>query len=647
MIQHPGARSLIPSLAAIVGLAACDGRERNGELAQDVEGVGLIDADNDGVFADEDCDDNNPTVLGAVPWYSDGDNDGYGGADSDVFLSCTQPTGAASNNLDCDDTTAATRPDADEICDSRDNDCDGLVDDDDDDVVGRVDAYADTDLDGYGDPDSPVEACELGAGAETVAGDCDDTRADVNPDAEEICQNGLDDDCDGMSDTCQWDAVADLGDMANVWSGLDGDFAGAAIARAEDATGDGLPDLLVGMPYSDLHTYDGGAVAVLSGPTAVGGGRLADGQVDAILLGTEQSGYNGSAVTAADFDGDGYSDIVTGAPEASTYIGASGQVSVFYGPVDGVIRVPDADTNFTGSRLGDRAGRSLSAVGDVSGDGVVDLIIGSGASSANDAPVAAWIVSDPASAIDLASAPALVIDPLDRPRDHLVTTADLNGDGIEDLVIGSPDSGDADSPAGAVYIHLGPFTESQHLVQQADAAWTGSPGHAVGTAVLTGHDFNGDGSIDLVVGAPGAASDSGEVTLITAPLTGGALLSESTRWRGTQSSSAGAAISTVAVSGGRVLLIGGPGADSAELDGGAVWVVPAASDAGIVGLEEVAVARFDGTRTSLAGEAAGSALLGVGDLDGDSYEDVAIGAPLNGEGGVAAGAIHVIRGQGM
>ncbi len=640
------APTLFPTLVTMLGLSACGKSQGESTVDATVDGIGQVDADNDGVPADEDCDDSNPTILGATAWYSDGDNDGFGSANSQTYLSCTQPTGAASNNLDCDDTTADTRPDAPEVCDGRDNNCDGLTDDDDPAVVGRREAFADNDLDGFGDENNPVEVCETGAGAETVVGDCDDTRPEVNPGAEEICQNGRDDDCDGMADICSWGAVANLNDTANAWTAIEGDFAGAALSRAEDATGDGLPDLLVGMPYSDLHTYDGGAVAVLSGPSSVGGGRLADGQVDALLLGIEQSGYSGTAVTAADFDGDGYSDIAMGAPEASSIIGAAGVVHLFAGPVAGTIRANDADAALRGSRTGDRAGRSLSALTDLTGDGTVDLLIGSGASSANDAPVAAWIVDAPQSGVDLAAAPALEIDPLDRPRMHIVTSADLDGDGIGDLVLGSPDTGNIDSSDGAVYIHLGPISARRRLVEDADAIWDGASGHAAGSAVVTGQDFDGDGSVDVAVGSPGAAGDNGEVTLLTAPIDGGVLQDQPNRWTGTPSSSAGAALSTARVGGETAVLVGGPGADTAELDGGAVWVIPG-SIAGVVGVETAAIARFDGSRTSLAGESAGTALLGTGDLDGDSYDDIAIGAPLNGDGGVAGGAVHVIRGQGM
>ena len=61
------------------------------------------------------------------------------------------------------------------------------------------------------------------------------------------------------------------------------DSSGGEVGMSDDATGDGLPDLLVGMPYSDLRNYDAGAVAVLSGPTALSSGRLSDDQVSALL----------------------------------------------------------------------------------------------------------------------------------------------------------------------------------------------------------------------------------------------------------------------------------------------------------------------------------------------------------------------------
>ena len=146
---------------------------------------------------DNDCDGtaDEPEAVDARLWASDMDGDGYAG-DGPTLRGCTAPAGSASVGGDCDDGDAAIRPGAAEVCDGQDNDCDGGID------LWAIDAirvYADTDGDGFGDPLAGRDACSPGAGEVRGAADCDDTRADVNPDADERC-NGRDDDCDGLTD---------------------------------------------------------------------------------------------------------------------------------------------------------------------------------------------------------------------------------------------------------------------------------------------------------------------------------------------------------------------------------------------------------------------------------------------------------------
>ena len=97
--------------------------------------------------------------------------------------------------VDCDDENEAVHPDADEVCDGLDNDCDGTFDLD---VVDGDTFYTDGDGDGYGDPDAPVVACERVNGLVENATDCDDTREDVHPSADESdCTDPTDYNCDG------------------------------------------------------------------------------------------------------------------------------------------------------------------------------------------------------------------------------------------------------------------------------------------------------------------------------------------------------------------------------------------------------------------------------------------------------------------
>jgi len=153
----------------------------------------LCDGDDNDCDGDTDEDD----ATDASTWYADDDEDGYGDA-SDTTTACDQPSGYISDNTDCDDTDADEYPGADEYCDGDDDDCDGTVDEDD--AIDASTWYADDDGDGYGDASDTTAACSVPTGYSGDSTDCDDTDSAINPGATEVCNSGVDDDCDGDAD---------------------------------------------------------------------------------------------------------------------------------------------------------------------------------------------------------------------------------------------------------------------------------------------------------------------------------------------------------------------------------------------------------------------------------------------------------------
>ncbi len=151
-----------------------------------------IDQDCDGAVDDDDAVD-------APLWYPDVDGDGYGDPDAGV-QQCYESGDLVSDGSDCDDSHAEIHPAADERCNGVDDNCDGDVDED-----SAVDAstwYLDADGDDYGEETSTAHACEQPSGYAVVAGDCDDADAGINPDAIQICGDGVDDDCRGADTIC-------------------------------------------------------------------------------------------------------------------------------------------------------------------------------------------------------------------------------------------------------------------------------------------------------------------------------------------------------------------------------------------------------------------------------------------------------------
>jgi len=151
---------------------------------------------------DRNCDGSfNAGAPDVVEWYIDRDGDGFGAGPEYGGLkpveSC-DPPGAnyVSNGEDCDDTADFANPMGSESCNGIDDDCNGIIDDDPDD---GLQLFVDADLDGFGDVNSPVFGCEA-TGLANNEDDCDDTNDEISPEAEDICNGGIDDDCDPTTD---------------------------------------------------------------------------------------------------------------------------------------------------------------------------------------------------------------------------------------------------------------------------------------------------------------------------------------------------------------------------------------------------------------------------------------------------------------
>jgi hypothetical protein len=195
--------------------------------------------------AEEVCDDHDNDCNGeideglTVTVWRDTDGDGYGNPPS-MHDDCMVRPGYVEVGEDCNDACAACNPEGEEVCDELDNDCDGEVDEGD--LLSTF--FLDADGDGFGDPDSPTDACEAPEGYVEDDTDCDDSDEEINPGAEEVPHDRVDNDCDGEIDEGGADGDAD-GDVDGDVDG-DGDIDGDADADGDgdiDADSDGDTDV--------------------------------------------------------------------------------------------------------------------------------------------------------------------------------------------------------------------------------------------------------------------------------------------------------------------------------------------------------------------------------------------------------------------
>ena len=214
----PHIRNLVVLTALTALIIGCADADRDGH--KDIEAGGEdCDDTRDDVYpgADELCDGVDNDCDGRVDeepvdgdvYYVDFDDDGFGNENT-ALASCTPVTDHILVAGDCDDQRDDIHPDAPEVCDGFgwDEDCDGLINDQDDsvDASSLVTYYIDNDGDGFGDLADPGQAlCEDPSDDltwyVTIATDCDDERADVNPEAPEVCDElDTDENCNGSAD---------------------------------------------------------------------------------------------------------------------------------------------------------------------------------------------------------------------------------------------------------------------------------------------------------------------------------------------------------------------------------------------------------------------------------------------------------------
>jgi hypothetical protein len=410
---------------------------------------------------------------------------------------------------------------------------------------------------------------------------------------------------------------------------------GEAVGPAGDVNGDGYADILVGAPDLD----DTGSGLVDTGRAYLFLGRLngPGTSVEWSVTGEEAGALLGSSIaTAGDVNGDGYSDIVVGAPGAAA---ATGRAYVYRGSA---LEPGSVSTEARGSEDGEALGYSVAAAGDVNGDGYGDLIVGGPGYDGGVANRGTAIVLHGTDAgfgygwsVQGAEAEALL-------GAAVGGAGDVDGDGYDDVIVSAPllDAGGVED-AGRVYVYGGsPGGVSNTPSWTADGT---EVGEQFGYSVAGAGDVNGDGYADVIVGAVGYGSgESGE---------GGAFvyqgseagLAASPDWIA-QSNQAGALLGGSVAGAGDVngdgysdVIVGADYFDGAAVDGGAAWVYLGAS----TGLRSIPFWFGSGSQ---AGGEYGHRVASAGDVDGDGFSDVIVGATRQGFDQFEEGRAYVYHG---
>ena len=263
---------------------------------------------------------------------------------------------------------------------------------------------------------------------------------------------------------------------------------GWAVSSAGDVNGDGFDDVLVGDPNYD-NQYDDGAVFVYHG-SAQGINTTA-----AITLeGNQAAAELGfSLAPAGDINGDGFDDIIAGAPFYTNSQNAEGAVFVFHGSMSGINDTPTILENNVSQAW---MGYSVSGAGDLNGDGFNDIAIGCPTSQAGEGATSIYYGSS--SSINNNSLKAsLTIGQPSYFGNAVSTAGDYNGDGYGDLLIGAVNY--SPTNAGAAFMFPG---SSTGIYPQSPIKFESNIANSeMGTSVSCAGDVNGDGYSDILIGA--------------------------------------------------------------------------------------------------------------------------------------------------
>ncbi len=534
-----------------------------------------------------DCDDDDCSAT------CDSDGDGFQGL----------------GGPDCDDTRAEVNPDQVEVpYDGLDNDCDPVTLDD------------DLDQDGF-----------------VAADDCDDASAATYPGAPETCGNGLVDDCDDPTppaiDTCYGERSMASAD-AILTSGTADGWAGQSLGTLGDVSGDGMDEILVGAYGENML---GGAGYLVPTPLA-GRFDLADATLK--LVAESEDDWVGYASAGVGNVAGGPVPVIAIAARYDDGSGnQAGAVYLVNGGDVGTLDLSAARSKLLGQATGDSFGYSLAAAGDFNNDGTADLIVGAPFVQPSD-DGAAYLFEGPIRVGAVQVSEAAVRFEGERGDDQagcsVAGGADVDGDGYDDVAVGSCFNDRGGENAGAVFLFRGSATSpAVRSVATAEGGLQGDEAQArAGTSVAFG-DLDDDGLADLIVGGPGAASDAGRVWVIkgNAPL----LAPHFASWDGESPGDlAGTSVDAADINGDGVddLIVGAPGHDGVGEDAGAAYVFfgPLSGDA----LQPDIV--ITGTQ---AFGFAGQAVHGVPDLDGDGRDELLVGAPFVDDGAPGSGSVSL------
>ena len=258
-------------------------------------------------------------------------------------------------------------------------------------------------------------------------------------------------------------------------------YFGESVSGVGDVNGDDHDDIVIGA--GGAGSGAGRAYVYMGTPSGVYSFLVG------ILYGTSNSQFGQSVSGAGDVNGDDYDDVIVG---ASGYNGGEGRASIHLGSGTGLTSAPA--TTLTGSATGTLYAFSVAGAGDVNGDGYDDVIIGEYEGGTGGL---AYVHLGSASGIEDTAALTLSGEnPGDAFGYRVVGLSDVDGDGYDDVGIGA--SG-YDASAGRSYVHLG---SAGGLAATSTEAYTGATAGDQSWVIGAAGDVNGDGADDILVGSP-------------------------------------------------------------------------------------------------------------------------------------------------